>query len=627
MASAIYDVVTAFLRGRPACVAQRRRAFAEPASRWRRVLGFDGCAVQFDRALQRAGLASEAPAPLRALLRAATSDSLRHGLLVHRQLGEVAALCAHAGIRVIALKGAARLLGGELPGTRSIGDIDLLATPADAPHLHALLQRELGYTADGPAYPHHLAGLTRAGSLGIELHVRLTPTPLSLDGEIWTETRPLRLAGHPIEIPSPTSLLLHTIEHAVRVNWTARYRLRDILDVAALFTAGVDPARVLAHVAASDCRHATRTLLAAAGELQPAIPVAIPVAAPGAWRTVRRVGRARLALATLPRTPRIAERWFRYVGVVAEGSPRIIGRLGLDLARRLAMRGAAALALIVGAAGCESGSAPRLFTVAPFVFASSSGGTWALYRSAGGTVVRISDPGMDDREPNSARGRIVFTSLRDGDAEIYTATLTGRLTLGVQTRLTSVYGNDVEPALDPSATSIAFVSSRGGSPRIWLMGVDGANPRPLVTGSPDYVPEVSPRWSPTGDRIAFTSTRGGTSQVYVVPAAGGAAVQLSHETRGAFSPSWMPDGRRLLYTALAGTGAVMSVPAGGGDAVVFATADDGLGEAVCSMRSCLAVASPLGGAGHIVPLSPSGQATRLSLPQVADDHHPALLAP
>ena len=621
MGSAIYDFVTDVLRGRPTRATVRRRAFAEPIARWQRVLGFDGCAVQFDRALLRAGLSAEAPTRLRVLLRTATNDSLRHGLLVHRQLAEAAALCAREGIRVMALKGAARLLAGELPGTRSIADIDLLAAPADAPRLHALLQRELGYAVDGAAYPHHLAGLTRPGSLGIEVHVRLTPTPLPLDAAIWDRTRAVATGAGRVDIPSPTGLLLHTLEHAVRVNWTARYRLRDIIDVAALFTDDVDQERVLAHVAASDCRPAMRTLLAAARELQPEIPVA----APGAWRTVRRVGRARLALAMLPRTPLVAERWFRYVGVVAEGSPRIIGRLGLDLARRLATRAAAAFALVLGVAACDPGPAPRPFTIAPFVFASKAGGSWALYRRSGETAVRISDPGMDDREPNSSRGRLVFTSLRDGDAEIYSATLNGDLTLGSQTRLTNEYGNDNEPALDPSATTIAFVSSRGGAPRIWLMDADGANPRALATESADYVPEGSPRWSPTGDRLVFTSSRTGTSQVFVVAAAGGVATQLSHETRGGFTPSWMPDGQRVLYSSLAGAGEVMSVPAAGGNATVFATSDEGLGEAVCAISFCLAVASPLGGAGHVVPLTTKGQATPLVLPPVADDHHPAPL--
>lgn len=332
--AAIYDLVVAVLRGSPTTARQRQRAFPVPVERWRRVLGFDGCTVQFGHALQRTGLIAEAPAPLRRLLREAIGDSLRHALLVHTQLAEVASLCADEGIPFMPLKGAARLLGGELPGLRSIADIDLLALPADAPRLHALLRGRLGYAIDGAPYPHHLAGLTRCGSLGIEVHVRLTRTPLALDAAIWAGTREISLAGRAIVLPSPTTLLLHTLEHAVRVNWTARYRLRDILDVAALLTDDVCTDAVAAHLSTSDCREPMHTILAAAETLRSAAPSG----APDAWRTVRRVGRTRLAFAEMPHTPRVAERWFRYAGMLAEGSPRTIGRAGLDLGRRLTAR-------------------------------------------------------------------------------------------------------------------------------------------------------------------------------------------------------------------------------------------------------------------------------------------------
>lgn len=632
ISAAVYDVIVDVLRGEPTSADRTRRAFAVPVERWRRILGFDGCTVQFDRALLRAGLASDAPAPLRRLLREATGQSLHRAVLVHTQLAEVAAVAATAGIRVMALKGAARLLAGELAGTRSLADIDLLADPRDADRLHTRLRRELGYSMAGHRYPHHLVGLTRPGSLGIEVHVRLAPAALPLDRTNWTETRRVDVGGQLVELPSETNLLLHTLEHAVRVNWTARYRLRDVLDVAALLgtdgstgvSAAVDEEAVDSYVSSSDCGEEMATTIAAARSLRGA------ATADGAraWRTVRRVGRARIALAAWPRAPRLAERCFRYAGVIAEGSPRTMGRAGLGLARRLASGTAAlALALIGAVSGCDSPAAPRPLVVSPFVFASQSGGSWALYRFKDGVETRISAPGNDDREPQSVGSRIVFSSRRDGDAEIYTATLTADLTLAAETRLTTEYGTDAEPALSPSGTTIAFVSARTGTPRIWLMDATGASAMPLATGSADFVPEGAPRWSPTGDRIAFTSTRTGTSQVYSIPASGGTASQLSHESRGAFTPSWLPDGKALVYMAVAGSAEAMSVPASGGDARVFATDSAGLGEVVCGQALCLGVVGPLGSAGRVVALATNGRRASVVIPHVGDDHHPALLTP
>lgn len=619
----VYDFVADVFRKRVPDGNCRARAFAVPAECWRRVLGLDGCAVHFDRALREAGLAAETPPELRRQLRDATNNALQRAILVHTQLAEIASLCARHGVRAMALKGAARLLAGELPGSRSISDIDLLVAPHDAGALHAMLQRELGYAVDGAEYEHHLAGLTRAGSLGIELHHRLAPRAIPLDHDIWNMTH--RAHGiDAVEIPSPTNLLLHTLEHGVRVNWTARYRLRDVLDVAALDMPAVDAERVAAYVAASDCRQPMRTLLDAARTI--ASPATL--GSSNAWRTVRRVGRTRIVLAAGARAPRIAERFFRYGGVLAEGSPRTIGRAGVDLARRLAARATpVALALVVGLAACEQPTAPQPLVISPFVFASQSGGAWSLHRYSDGEVTPLSTPGFDDREPHVVGHTIVFTSLRDGDAEIYSAVLDTDFRLGAQTRLTNEFGNDVQPALSPSGATIAFVSGRDGTPRIWLMDANGANPHALETGSASYVPEQSPRWSPDGSTIAFTSTRTGTSQVLVVPAIGGTAEQLSHETLGAFTPSWRPDGKSVLYTSLSGLAHVMSAPVAGGDATVFATDSTGIGEATCTPRACLAVLDPLGSAGRIVVLGPGGGAARGTVPRVADDHSPVALSP
>ena len=61
-----------------------------------------------------------------------------------------------------------------------------------------------------------------------------------------------------------------------------------------------------------------------------------------------------------------------------------------------------------------------------------------------------------------AAGKIVFTSYRDGDAEIYLAANDG----SNATRLTSSASLDEQPALSPDGSRIAFVSARSGTPRL-----------------------------------------------------------------------------------------------------------------------------------------------------------------
>ena len=274
-------------------------------------------------------------------------------------------------------------------------------------------------------------------------------------------------------------------------------------------------------------------------------------------------------------------------------------------------------------AGCSGPTRPENLNVPPFVFVSSDGGAPGIHRFDAGTITRLSSAGIDDREPHSAAGRIVFTSRRDGNPEIYAADTQ----FATQLRLTSSPGSDEAPALGPTGTTIAFASDRSGAPRIWLMDSDGANPRPLETGSATFVPEGSPAWSPAGDRLAFTSTRTGASQVFVVPAAGGQAIKISSEATGAFTPEWTADGRSVLYVVLGGGPRLVRAPAGGGDGVPFAADNAGMSDPTCRARICLAATGALDGPRDLMVISGTGRTRAPLLVRAADDRQPAIIVP
>lgn len=322
---AVYDLAAAVLRGERAPRQIRRAALAAPLRVWRRTLGFEGCAVPVGNALRASGLDAGATPELRRFLRDATGESLRSSILAHNQLAAIGRLARQHDIRVIVLKGAARLLTGTSGGQRSIADVDLLAARDDALRLHALMQSEQQYRSKGAPQSHHLAPLVRAGSLTVEIHVRLAHESLPLDAVMTEGTRRVPHGGGMLEVPSATSMLLHTLEHATALNWMTRYRLRDVVDVAACFTSDVDRESVAAYVRSSPRRAALETLLSAAHELEHRVPCSQPTA----WRTVRRVARARLFASVAFGQRDVAERLFRYVGVLAEGSPATVGRAAL----------------------------------------------------------------------------------------------------------------------------------------------------------------------------------------------------------------------------------------------------------------------------------------------------------
>ena len=89
----------------------------------------------------------------------------------------------------------------------------------------------------------------------------------------------------------------------------------------------------------------------------------------------------------------------------------------------------------------------------------------------------------------------------------------------------------------PVDAQLAFVSTRDGSPHIYLAREDGSNVTRLAAGE-------RPAWSWDGLRIAFQ--RDGV--IYVINADG------SHERRlvGGFNPAWSPDGGKIVFDRLVG---------------------------------------------------------------------------
>ena len=73
------------------------------------------------------------------------------------------------------------------------------------------------------------------------------------------------------------------------------------------------------------------------------------------------------------------------------------------------------------------------------------------------------------KAPDTAK--IVFTSTRDGDWEIYTMNTDG----GQPVRLTQNFADDFNPVWSPTGEEILFVSDRDGVHDLYLMNADGSD--------------------------------------------------------------------------------------------------------------------------------------------------------
>jgi dipeptidyl aminopeptidase/acylaminoacyl peptidase len=259
-------------------------------------------------------------------------------------------------------------------------------------------------------------------------------------------------------------------------------------------------------------------------------------------------------------------------------------------------RAGVTLAVALIAAACEE-TGPLDLTLPAVVYVSGTEQDAELYLWSADTVTRLTSNAFGDAEPHVAAGRLVFTSDRDGNPEVYFSDV--RAT--APRRLTTHTATDGEPALHPTGDRIAFISMRSGTPRLWIMDTLGGSPAALSTGSATFYPERAPAWSPQGDRMAFTSARTGTSQVFVVDATGGTAVQLTSEAGGAFDPSWSATGAQIVYATGAGTPRLRVIPATGGNAADYAALPDtALGEPSCGAHYCVAVRGAYGVDGDLV---------------------------
>ena len=138
--------------------------------------------------------------------------------------------------------------------------------------------------------------------------------------------------------------------------------------------------------------------------------------------------------------------------------------------------------------------------------------------------------------------KIVFSSTRDGDSEIYVMESDG----SKQVRLTIDPARDYDPSWSPDGERIAFVSDRErGQEQIYVMDSDGGNPMRLTNDSTHQ----EPAWPPDGQRIAYDQSLGlWPSQIYVVESDGGGQPErLTDDLPTKSNPVWSPDGDTIAY--------------------------------------------------------------------------------
>lgn len=138
------------------------------------------------------------------------------------------------------------------------------------------------------------------------------------------------------------------------------------------------------------------------------------------------------------------------------------------------------------------------------------------------------------KAPETAK--IVFTSRRDGNLEIYIMNPDG----SDQINLTQHRANDAAAVWSPTGEQILFSSDRGGIEDLYLMDADGTNVRQVFK---KLIGREFPTWSPNGKALAYH--RFHTLSIYTASSDG----RDEDELVDGLWPAWSPNGSEIAFMA------------------------------------------------------------------------------
>ena len=205
----------------------------------------------------------------------------------------------------------------------------------------------------------------------------------------------------------------------------------------------------------------------------------------------------------------------------------------------------------------------------------SKGYVWAVYptfdifmaRADGSDIKQLTNaPGYDAETTISKQGKLVFTSMRDGDLDIYTMDGNGK---NVR-RLTTELGYDGGPFWSYDGKQIVFRAYhpqtdkekadylallkqnliRPTTLEIWVMNADGTNKRQVThNGKANF----APYFFPDGKRIIFASNmddpKGRNFDLYEIQADGSGLERITFNDTFDGFPMFSPDGKKLVFAS------------------------------------------------------------------------------
>lgn len=133
--------------------------------------------------------------------------------------------------------------------------------------------------------------------------------------------------------------------------------------------------------------------------------------------------------------------------------------------------------------------------------------------------------------------KILFTSLRDGNREVYIMNPDG----SEQVNITQHPADDLQAIWSPTGEQILFASDRNGVRDLYLMDPDGSNIRRVFKKE---VYKKNPTWAPDGKSFAYAHVDWGklTSTLYIATLGEQRVTEFILHGK---NPAWSPDGTEI----------------------------------------------------------------------------------
>lgn len=205
----------------------------------------------------------------------------------------------------------------------------------------------------------------------------------------------------------------------------------------------------------------------------------------------------------------------------------------------------------------------------------SQGYVWAVYETFdvfsanpdGSNLKQLTNtPGYDAETTISRQGKLVFTSMRDGDLDIYTMDANGK---NVK-RLTNELGYDGGPFWSYDGKQIVYRAYHPQTEKekadytsllkqnlirptvldIWVMNADGSNKRQVTKLNKA---SFAPYFFPDGKRIIFSSNnadpKGRDFDLYMIKLDGTGMERITYNNTFDGFPMFSPDGKKLVFAS------------------------------------------------------------------------------